>query len=385
MKLFKICISIFFGAVLLIGFNCPVLAQAEAAPESELAQTPPPIEFFKARVLDTSKQIEEDFYGTTQRYQITKVKILDGAQKDKEVEVKHNDAYAFSPEKKVKPGEIIILTKTSSPIGETYYISDKYRLPALGWIFAIFLGLAVFFGRIKGFMSILGLAFSIYIIASFIIPKVISGDNPFTTTLIGTVLIAVLSIFLSHGLNKKTSIALSSTLITLGLSVALSTLFVKLANLYGMGSEAAFYLQIGPLENINLQGLLLGGILIGTLGVLDDITTSLSATVEELKKANPAFSFHDLYRRGLSVGREHIASLVNTLVLAYAGASLPLFLLFTLNKGQPLWVTLNSEFFAEEIIRTLVGSSALIFAVPITTALAAFFNTKKLYAKLNQT
>jgi len=144
-----------------------------------------------------------------------------------------------------------------------------------------------------------------------------------------------------------------------------------LARLFGMGTEEAFYVQMGLLENIDLKGLLLGGIIIGALGVLDDVTTGQAAAVDEIHKANPTLPFIELYRRGLSVGREHITSLVNTLALAYIGAGLPLLLLFTTNTVQPLWVAMNAESIVEEIIRTLVGSTTLIFAVPITTALMA--------------
>jgi uncharacterized membrane protein len=151
----------------------------------------------------------------------------------------------------------------------------------------------------------------------------------------------------------------------------MAIIFVAIGKLFGLGSEEAIYLQLVPLEQLNLQGLLLGGIILGALGVLDDITTAQSAAVDELRKANPALGARELYRRGLSVGTEHITSLVNTLFLAYAGASLPLFILFTIYNDMPLWVTLNSEFIAEEIVRTVVGSVALILAVPITTAAAA--------------
>ncbi|HYC80108.1 MAG TPA: YibE/F family protein, partial [Candidatus Binatia bacterium] len=129
---------------------------------------------------------------------------------------------------------------------------------------------------------------------------------------------------------------------------------------------------------LNLRGLLLGGIILGVLGVLDDITTAQSAAVYEIRRANPALPFKELYSRGLSIGREHISSLVNTLFLAYAGASLPLFLFFTAgDHPQPFWVTLNSEFIAEELIRTLVGSVALMLAVPITTFLAAYYFSRR--------
>ena len=146
---------------------------------------------------------------------------------------------------------------------------------------------------------------------------------------------------------------------------------VRLASIFGMGTEESVLLQFGPLENIDLRGLLLGGIVIGALGVLDDITTAQTAVVDELRRANPRMTFRQLYAAGISVGREHIASLINTLALAYVGASLPLLMLFTINDAMPLWVTLNSEFIAEEIVRTLVGSSALLIAVPISTWCAA--------------
>ena len=131
------------------------------------------------------------------------------------------------------------------------------------------------------------------------------------------------------------------------------------------------FIQTGELSAVNLRGLLLGGIIIGALGVLDDITTAQTAAIDEISKANPRLGFRELYRSGTSIGREHIASLINTLALAYAGASLPILLLFSINEEMPMWTILNSEFMAEEIVRTLVGSSALLLAVPISTYLAA--------------
>lgn len=192
-------------------------------------------------------------------------------------------------------------------------------------------------------------------------------------SMIGALVIALFSIYLAHGLNRRTTIALISTLLTLGIASGLAILFVKAGKLFGLGSEEAFYIQqLGSLADLNLQGLLLGGIILGALGVLDDITTAQTAAVYEIKRANSALTVRELYNRGISVGREHISSLVNTLFLAYAGASLPLFLFFTVGGStQPLWVTLNSEFIAEEVVRTLVGSIALMLAVPITTFLAA--------------
>ena len=147
--------------------------------------------------------------------------------------------------------------------------------------------------------------------------------------------------------------------------------FVYLGKLFGMGTEESIFIQSGVLQEVNLRGLLLGGIIIGALGVLDDITTAQTAAIDELSKANHKLGFAELYKAGTSIGREHIASLINTLALAYVGASLPILLLVSLNEDMPWWVMVNSEFIAEEIVRTLVGSSTLLLAVPISTWLAA--------------
>jgi uncharacterized membrane protein len=204
-----------------------------------------------------------------------------------------------------------------------------------------------------------------------VIPRIVQGGDPLVTSLVGCGLIACLSLYLAHGVKRRTSVALLATLMTLLIAIVLATLFVHIASLFGMGSEESLYLQMGQLQSVNLRGLLLGGMLLGALGVLDDITTAQCAVVDEVSKANPSLTPQQLRSAGASVGREHIASLINTLALAYAGASLPLLLLLDVNSDFPLWMTLNSEFLAEEIVRTLVGSMALLMAVPISTWLAS--------------
>ncbi|MDP3985398.1 MAG: YibE/F family protein [bacterium] len=275
-------------------------------------------------------------------------------------------------------GMRVVVAETIADDGaRTYAVVERYRVPALVGITALFFACAVFFGRRKGLQSILGLGVTVAALAVFIVPQIADGKNPLVISLIGALIIAVVSLYFSHGFERRTSVALLGTICSLAIAAVLSLLFVGWATLFGTGSEEALFLETGAFGTFNLRGLLLGAIIIGALGVLDDVTTAQSATVEELANANPSFSFSELYRRGLSVGREHIASLVNTLVLAYASVSLPLFLLFRINRDQPLWVTLNSEFIAEEIVRTLVGSTALIFAVPITTLIAALVCARK--------
>ncbi|MBP9751065.1 MAG: YibE/F family protein, partial [Candidatus Peribacteraceae bacterium] len=221
--------------------------------------------------------------------------------------------------------------------------------------------------------STLGLALSIAVLAGGVTPLIAAGHDPLLVSLGGAVIIACTSLLLAHGFRRRTYIALLSTLLTLGASTLLALLAVWLSALSGLGSEETVFLQTGTLAGVDLRGLLLGGIIIGCLGVLDDITTAQTAAVDEISRANPSLGERELMRAGMSVGREHIASLTNTIALAYAGASFPLLLLLSAESRYPLWSTLNSEFFAEEIVRTLVGSATLVLAVPLSTWLAVRF------------
>ena len=300
------------------------------------------------------------------------VVIIKGTETGKKLAIEIGDNFLSDSPTQYHEGDEVVVNKSYALDSQpTYYLTDRYRLPNLFTITAIFFFLVILLGGRHGIGSIAGLASTMIILIKFIVPSLISGQNPILVTYLGAVAIAILSLYLAHGFNKRTSIAVISTLLTLSLATFLAYLFVINSFLSGGGTEEAVFLQVGVTSSINLQGLLLGGIIIGTLGVLDDITTSQTAALDEIYQANPKQSLSELLKRGFSVGREHIASLVNTLVLAYAGASLPLFLLFTTNSIQPLWVVLNSEFLAEEIVRTIVGSTALVLAVPITTLLTA--------------
>jgi uncharacterized membrane protein len=334
-------------------------------------------EVSKAQVLEVIEQDAEQNKHYSRITATLRIKILNGSEKGQEVEASYDDQLSQPNLQKIKQGDIIIVGKIDSPDGASYVVVDKYRLPTLWWMFGLFVALALLFGRVRGATSIVGLAFSIVVLIYFVAPNVLAGKNPNLVILVGAGMIALISILLAHGFKQRTIIAIISTFITLGLAEGLAYVFVNSAKLLGNSSQDALYLQQGLLGGINLQGILLGGIIIGTLGVLNDITTAQAATVEEIHNTNTNLGFKVLFQKASSVGREHIASLINTLVLVYAGASLPLFLLLTLNKSQPLWALINSESFAEEIVRTLIGSIALILAVPITTALAAYYFSQK--------
>jgi uncharacterized membrane protein len=355
--------------LVIVGTGPYVAARASPAqaPPFEPMQLPqPPDRFFRGRVLDVVEEREEQAIAQDQFVQVVRVRL--GGPRV--VEAEFTDV-SPEQERRLSPGDLVVVAETESAAGPAYYVTDRYRLPSLGVAAVLFLGLALVFSRRRGLGAIAGLAITALVLARFVVPAIVEGRSPLLVSLVGALVITLTSIYFAHGLSLRTSIAVGSTLVTLVIAWGLAITCVTMGRLFGLGSEEAFYLQLAPAAQLNMRGLLLGGIILGALGVLDDITTAQAAAVDELHKANPSLDARELYRRGLSVGREHITALVNTLFLAYAGASLPLFILFTIYNDVPLWVTLNSEFVAEEIVRTLVGSMALILAVPITTGAAA--------------
>lgn len=271
----------------------------------------------------------------------------------------------------VQPGDDVVLAIGMGPEGETYFLVDYVRkLPLL--LFALaFAALVVVVGRWRGLMSLLGLGASFVVIIQFILPGILSGADPVLISVVGGIVVVFATLYLAHGVSAKTSMALLGTAIALLLTAVLAHISIGAAKLSGLADEGAATLQLISGGNIDPQGLLLAGIIIGALGVLDDVTVTQSSAVFELRSANPLLGARELYRRGMNVGRDHIASTVNTLVLAYAGAALPLLMLLALQTDS-LADTLNREFLATEIVRTLVGSMGIVAAVPITTALAAF-------------
>ena len=259
--------------------------------------------------------------------------------------------------------------------GKLFYISDYVRRDALIGLLVIFLVLTLIIARKRGVFSVLGMVISFAVIFMFVLPRILSGDNPVLIAILGSMVVLPATFFLSHGVNKKTLVAISGTLIALVITGLLAITFVNAAKLTGFSTEEAGFLSFESDQMINMQGLLLAGIIIGVLGVLDDITVSQSAIVFELKSANPKLGIGELYRRAMGVGQDHIASMVNTLVLVYTGASLPLLLLFV-NNPRPISEIFNYELIADEVVRTLVGSIGLILAVPITTLIATLVANK---------
>ena len=258
--------------------------------------------------------------------------------------------------------------------GQTYTLADFERRAPMLWLAVGFAVLVVIFGRLRGALSLVGLAMSLLVAVGFVLPAILAGERPLPVAVVGSLAIMLATILLSHGIGPKALAAALGTAASLLLTVALAVAFTGLTNLTGLASEEATMLQANS-GGFSLQGLLLAGMVIAALGVLDDVTISQASTVLALRAAGPDQSFATLFARALAVGRDHVSATVNTLVLAYVGASLPALLLFS-STELDLGETLNSEIVAQEVVATLVGSIGLIAAVPITTALAALLSAR---------
>ncbi|MFI6732073.1 YibE/F family protein [Nonomuraea sp. NPDC050451] len=262
-------------------------------------------------------------------------------------------------------GDDVILLRDADG---NHQISDHDRSTPL-WLFGAAFALAVIaFGRWRGVTALVGLAVTFVLLLTFVIPGILEGEPPLLVAIVGASAIMLMVLYLTHGFSLATSMAVLGTLASLALTGVLSYGALGFARLNGITDDSALALDMSL--KIDTQGLLLASIIIGALGVLDDVTVTQAVTVAELAHANPSYGFARLYRAAGRIGRAHIASVINTIILAYAGASLPLLLLFSIGQ-QPLGEVLTTPVIAQEIVRSIVGTLGLIAAVPITTALAA--------------
>ncbi|MEV6051618.1 YibE/F family protein [Streptomyces sp. NPDC052107] len=265
--------------------------------------------------------------------------------------------------------KVVVAYEPSAPKDLQYSVTDvnrKFPMTLLAGIFAL---AVVVVGRLRGVMALVALAASFLVLTLFILPAILQGSNPLLVAVVGSSAIMLLALYMCHGLSARTSVAVLGTLVSLLLIGVLGSQFIGWAALTGNTDDSTGLIH-GLYPSIDMSGLLLAGVIIGSLGVLDDVTVTQTSAVWELHEANPTMGWRGLYRAGIRIGRDHIASVVNTLVLAYAGAALPLLLLFSIAQSG-VGTVANSELVAEEIVRTLVGSIGLVASVPVTTALAA--------------
>lgn len=275
----------------------------------------------------------------------------------------------------VTAGDKVVLLFLEESPERPYSIIDHQRSTQLWLLGAVFALAVIAFGRWRGLTALAGLGLTFAVLLMFIVPAILDGRSPLLVAIVGAAAIMLAVLYLTHGFTMTTTIAVAGTLASLVITAALSAIATAAVHLSGIADETSNYLSITQGE-VNMRGLLLAGIVIGSLGVLDDVTVTQSATVTELARANPGYGFGQLYSAATRIGRAHIASVINTIVLAYAGASLPLMLLFAAGN-TPVDELLTTELIAQELVRSAVGTIGLIAAVPITTALAALLATQR--------
>jgi uncharacterized membrane protein len=369
-RFFLVGLIVLVGLAVVIVVVVPQLGPQSSLPDQPLASGE--TETLPSRVVEVLEEGTVDLgEGSSQPYQRLLLRVESGSLAGQEIVVEEGTVNIISQERLFHPGDRVYVQRAAGPDGDRFYISDFVRTTPLFWIAALFVGLVVLVGRGRGLRSLIGTLFSLIVIFVFVLPQIIAGRDPVVVSIVGSIALLALSTYLIYGWNPKAHAAVVGMMLSLVLTGGLAWAFVSWTRLTGLSLEEGSYLvmELGP--GINLRGVVLGGIIVGSLGVLDDICVGQASAVFELVNANRELSGLDLFRSSLNIGRDHIAAMVNTLLLAYVGASMPLMLVFTIYR-EPIWQRINREPIAEEIVRTLVGSVGLVLAVPITGLIASW-------------
>jgi uncharacterized membrane protein len=320
----------------------------------------------KAKVLEASTSRTEEIPGTELSAQVQEltIQVLEGAEKGMVASFRND----FT---QVKPGDVIYVRHTVGGFDpERWSVADPYRLDVLIIVAVGVLILLLIFGGLQGIRGLASLLGSLVLIFYLLLPSIYSGFSPILVSIGVAALIIIVGSYITHGFNRTTTTAMVGMIITVIVTGFATYLAIHAAHLSGFTTEENVYLNFNTAGRIDLIGLLFGGIMIGLLGVLYDIAIGQAVAVEELIAAGKHYTRSQIYTRAMRIGREHIGALVNTLAIAYVGASLPLLLL--LQQAQTsMGYLINSEIFATEILRILMGTGGLVLAVPITTFLAS--------------
>jgi uncharacterized membrane protein len=361
----KILVGCFLFCVGVLG-TPTVHAQAELVPDD--------VSMMKARVERIEKEEVRDIPGTDTptEFQTITAKILDGKEKGKRVTIE-NDYL------NLEVGDVFYVTHTVHTLdGMDYYtINDPYRLPHVLFFVGLFIVAVLIFGGRQGVRGLLSLLGSFLLIFFLLLPGILHGYSALLVIIGVSSLIIVLGSYITHGFTRTTTAAVLGMIVTVILTGFLAYVAVHWSKLSGFSSDEAVYLNFNTRGSLDIVGLLLGGIIIGLLGVLYDAAIGQAVSVEELTRIAPHVPRRTIYERALRIGREHIGALVNTLAIAYVGASLPLLLLFYQTSSSTITQMVNTEIFATEIIRIMIGSIGLVLAVPITTLVAVFMLVKE--------
>jgi uncharacterized membrane protein len=329
------------------------------------SSVPPPVVLVHARVTQllptTGDPGEPD----------ARVVVVDGPNAGQEM-----DAYLQGPSgqqevpKYAVGDEVVVNVSQQGDSQDFVAVADRYRVPPLALLLATFAVAVTLVGGWRGVRSLLALALSLFVIIRIVVPLLLAGWAPVPLAVVSATLITIVTFLLTEGLRPTTVAAAAGTFLCLAFTAFLAVLFNGLAQFtQSQGNPDLIYLQSAGRPELDLGGLLLAAVIFGALGILDDVTVTQAATVHELYEADPGVARPTLFWRAMNVGRSHIAATVNTLALAYVGASLPLIVLFNAGGQDPV-LTASGEVVAVEIVKAVVGSIGIVAAVPATTAMA---------------
>jgi uncharacterized membrane protein len=300
---------------------------------------------YKAQVIEITEEGLADLGDIRQPYQIVRARVLEGQWIEVVFEIDYGKRQVRAPGPPIRVGEQILITVSEAPgmLPQAYFV-DFVRTQPLVWLLGAFVALSLLVSGWKGVRSLLAMGLTLLVILGYLLPNILQGDDPVAVTVTGSFVILASTLYLVYGWTLKTHAAVLGTLTALLLTGLLAAFFVDFTRLTGFGSEEAMFLSQESATTINLRGLTLGGILIGALGGMDDLVITQASAVFELQAADPSIRLRELFRRAMRIGQDHVAATVNTLVLAYAGAALPLLLLVSLlgtvgELSQPWFVT----------------------------------------------
>ena len=322
---------------------------------------------YKAKVLQILGQHEETFPNSEVlvTVQNLRIQVISGDTPDRVIELVND----FRP---MQVGNKFWGQYVTDNSGKTIYVvADQDRSQVLWFLGLFFIIMVITFGRMQGLRSLVSLGLSFGFIIYVLLPLLLQGFSPIPVALVSGIVILSLAIILTHGYNRISLVALAGTSVTVLVTGVLAYAVTHAGAISGLASHESIYLNFNTGGKLDFVGLYLASVIIGMLGVLDDIAITQVAVVREMYALHPEMSVKRVYDHALRVGKEHVGALVNTLVLAYVGVALPTLLYFS-QSTAPLGQIINQELFVTEIIRTVVGSAGLIMTVPLTTIMAAW-------------
>ena len=310
--------------------------------------------------------------GMPQPFQRLRIQLDDSLYRGETVELEWGGRRALDENGFLRPGDRVLMSVTRDGSTRTYAILEVVRLPALIPVAAVLVVALLLVARLKGLAALAGLATSVAVFLLAIVPALQRGDDPLLATVLGSLGVIVVSIFVVHGFNTKSLAALCGTMAGLGVVTALGAFALATARMTGLGTETQVFLAVGTDGRIDMPRLALAGVMVGSLGAIVDMSVGQASAAAELAKVDESLRGRRLYASALNVGQDHVGSLVNTLALAYFGGALPLILLASLGY-QPIAISVNSEEIVESLIAIMAASLGLVLCVPITTAIAVMF------------